>query len=149
MAKRLRKLTPSPFTLLAFTVGYRPEIRRQHDFNQLQIVTMSQLGVSDPGWLMHAGTGFEGDLADTFVVKLHPALQNIDHLEFDFMVMAFRMHLGIRLCANDMGHHCAVRGVANTQVAVLEEGTQTVVPELAGLEMVDGELVAVVHVGSF
>src|SRR5579859_7765042 len=106
---------------------------------------MRKLCVLYRGRLMHAGAGFQGHFADPFVMKFHPALEHIHHLEFDFMMVAFRLRMQARLGPDDVRDDATVGRVADAQVAILEEGAQAIVPEFAGIGVAYREFVAVVH----
>src|SRR4029077_20625991 len=71
----------------------RVELGRQDDLEQLAVVGIVEHGMLDLGRLQPARALAHGlDLA--VVLALHPALEHIDHLEVDGVVVTLGDHLG-------------------------------------------------------
>src|SRR5262245_53752574 len=75
-------------------------------------------------------------------IGFDPALQDVDHLEIDFVIMAFRDLLAPkrRQESYDVSLHQAVRRLAQPEIAVLGVGPQPVGLEIPFAMMADREL---------
>src|SRR5262249_41093373 len=71
------------------------EIRRQDDLQQLAVVRIVEHRVLDPGRLQPARAFAHRHHAGALVLALDPALEHVDHLEVDVMVVA-------------LGHFCRI-----------------------------------------
>ena len=79
--------------------------------------------MADSRRLVNTGAGRQTFLANTLVIELDPALENVDHLELDFMMMALRLDMLAGYGANHVSDDATVGGVTNTEVAIFEERT--------------------------
>ena len=102
----------------------RLEPSRHHDLQELEVVRMAQLGVADAGWLMHAGAGFQKDVADAFVVELDPALQHVHQLEGHVVMVALADGRRAGNRPDHVRNDRAVGGVQDAEVPVFEEGPE-------------------------
>src|SRR5512140_1251777 len=100
---------------------------------------MPQFPVADAGRLVGAGTGLEQHFALAFVVELDPALQHIDQLKLGLVPVGPRDEFAAGPRADDVGHGHAAGRLLDSQVAVVDEGTQAVRLELAAFRMTDAE----------
>ncbi len=120
---------------------HRPEIRRQDDLQELNVVGVIQDHVPDLRRLGPAAALLHRGLALAFHVGLDPALEHIDHLEFDVVIVELRHFLGIArpLQADDMRLRQAMRRVLDAEVAVMRVGAQAVGLEILFAVMADGD----------
>src|SRR5262249_12277258 len=100
--------------------GHRLEIRRQDDFQQFTVVRVTANSVLDLRRLDPARTGVEGMDALSFELAAEPALEYVDHLEVDVVIMRDR-HL---FRGKGLGHpddvrlHHAVGRFGDAEIAI-------------------------------
>jgi len=99
---------------------------------------MLELAVANARRWVEAAAGFHRHLADAFVFEQHPALQHVDELHVDIVVVPFAVRRLAGTRADDVRHHLALGSALDAEVAVLEVAAQS-----ASLEL---SIVAVRHV---
>src|SRR5512139_377125 len=100
------------------------EVRRQHDLQHLDVVTVPELTMADARRLVHAGSGFEADASLPFVLELDPALEHVDELELGAMQVGLAGELGARGGADHVRGDAPLRRLLDAEIAVLEEGAK-------------------------
>ena len=121
---------------------HRLEIRRQHDLQHFAIVGITEHGVLDLRRLDPARAGAEGVHAFALELAFDPALEHIDHLELDVVIMRrrhfFRPERRNEL--DDMRLHHAGGRRRDAEIAVFGVSAQPGVEVLVAV-MADGEFV--------
>src|SRR5690242_4282129 len=92
------------------SAGPRRELSRRGDLDHLEIGRMATFDVPDAGRLIDATAFAQAHAADTFVFELHPALEDVNHLEPELVIVALGLGATAASRADDMGEHLAVRG---------------------------------------
>lgn len=85
---------------------------------------MRDLPVFHARRLDDAVAGAKLDLAHILVVEANPALEDVDHLEAEFVAVPFRLGVLAGHGADDVRAEAAAGGAADTEVAIGEEGAQ-------------------------
>ena len=106
----------------------RLELGRHGDLEDFPVIRILKYLVPDTWRLIPDVAGLDADLPDVLKVELCPALDQVDHLEFELVRMVAH-----RLCAgligpNDVRQHLTLSGSLDTQVAVCEVGPQILAP---------------------
>src|SRR5438477_1839767 len=111
------------------------EIRGQHDLEQLAIGRVIEHAVLDLRRLQPAGALLHGVHALPLELVLDPAVQHVDELQLDVVVVPLRNHLGIarRHHADHVRLHHAAGRLRECQVAVLGIASQPGVEVLLAL----------------
>ena len=120
---------------------HRLELRRQDHFQQFDVVGIIHDQMLDPRRLGPGAALLHQGLALPFHVGLHPALEHVDHLEFDVVEMQLR-HFG-RIARPDQPDHMrlrqAVGGVGDAEVAIMRVAAQAVGDKILVAMMADGD----------
>src|SRR6185295_11348160 len=118
------------------------EVRRQDNFQDLAVVRVTRHRVLYARRLDPAASLFHYDRSLSLQVGLDPALQDVDHLEVDLVIVTLRDLLTAKRRQEpyDVCLHHAVRRLVEPQVTVLRVGSQTVCLEILIPMMADGEL---------
>src|SRR5216684_916197 len=116
------------------------EVRRHDDLEHFAIIGVVEHRVPDLRRLDPAAALSHDVLALPLELVLHPALEQIDHLELHIMVVALAHLVGAwRDHADDLRQNHPVGRLGNSEIAVSRVAPQPVMLELAGVEMADGE----------
>ena len=120
---------------------HRLEIRGQNDLQHFAIVRVTQHRVLDARGLDPAAARLHRDRALPLELRRHPALEHVDHLKIDLVVVQLRDFLGPkgRQQADHVGLDEPVGRLGQAQVAVLRVPTQAIRPEILFPEMTHRE----------
>src|SRR6266436_1402281 len=119
---------------------HRLELRRQDDLQHLAIVGKTQHRMLDARRLNPAGARTHHLFAFALELGFDPALEHVDHLEIDVVIVALGHLFGAerRYEPDHMGLHHAAGGVADAKIAVFRIRPQAHL-EVLLVVMADGE----------
>ena len=133
-----RRAPPAQASGLDGVYQFGLEVGWHHHLQQLDVIAVAQLAVTDARRLVHAVAGDQPHNTLAFVLELDPTLEHVDQLELGAVQVRLAAEPGARHRADDMGHHLAAGGLRDAQVAILEKRPQAALESGIG-RMVDGK----------
>src|SRR5262249_22826436 len=120
---------------------HRLEVGRQDDLQHFAIVGVAGHGMLYARWLDPAASLLHDDRALSLEIGLYPALQHVDHLEVDLVIVTLRNLLAAKRRQEPyhMSLHQAVRRRVQPEIAVLRVGAQPIALEILFPLMTDRE----------
>ena len=118
---------PFPGSALPFLLA-RLKLGRHRDLEDFPVIRILDHLVPDAGRLVPGVSGLDADLPDVLKVELRPALDQVDHLEFELVGMVAHRPCAGLIGPNDVRQHLAFSGSLDAQVAVCEVGPQILAP---------------------
>src|SRR5919106_1550771 len=104
------------------------EVSWYRDLDDGVVVGILEHRMLDPRLLIHTGARLHDDLADTLEVHPRAALEHINHLEVQGVVVDIARALAGARGRDHVRPHLAFRRIDHPQVAVFEIGPQALVP---------------------
>src|SRR6267143_3803317 len=115
------------------------EFRRGYDFDHLKVARVLELAVADARRLVAAAAGLHPHSSDAFVLEQHPALQHVDELHGDVVVVPFAVRRFSGARADHMRNGLALGRALDAEIAVLEVATQAAALEAGAFAMTHSE----------